>query len=70
MDRSGLFVRGWDQAHQWPQVPDADRLRRLHQECPALVADPSISGLRVARELEWIIEDEASQRIVDEFGRG
>ena len=40
---------------RWPTVPDPGGRRRLHAGMPGLVADTSLSGLRVARELDALI---------------
>lgn len=39
----------------WPEVLDLRHVRRFHPECVRLSADTSISGLRVARELDGAI---------------
>ena len=42
-------------AHRRPPLPHPGRGRRLHPRVPGLVADTSLSGARVARELDAII---------------
>jgi len=52
------------------QVTDGRRVRILAivddctRECLALVADTSLSGLRVARELDWLIAERGKPKMI------
>lgn len=68
---SSATFYNWKAKYGALDVPDAKRLKALTRECLALGADTSLSGMRVARELDRLIvergeaEDGLLQRDAD-----
>ena len=53
-----------DPAHRWAPLPHLDVVDDCTRECLALVADTSLSGTRLARELEWLVIERGKPKMV------